>query len=194
MTEETKYDWASAIAAIVSTHSNDFRELAAIARLDPIAGDLSDVDFSGLDLSGQNLGGWDLSNAKFANACLNQTELRNARLNPIEIVEAVDWEKAKLDDDVRAAAQEAAAQRFEILDRKIADLELSVRTTQVLLNAEVMHLGDLIQKSEAEILRLPNAGRKSLNEIKEMLLTFGLRLGSEVSNWTPPYRRDKNKV
>jgi hypothetical protein len=189
MTEETKYDWAAAIAAIVSTNSSDFRELAAIAQLDPIAGDLSDADFSGLDLSGQDLGGWDLSNAKFANARLNQTELRNARLNPYEIVEAVDWEKANLDDDVRVAAQKAAAQRFEVLDRKVTDLEFSVRSQQILRNAEVMHLGDLIQKSEAEILRWPNAGRKSLNEIKGMLLTFGLELGSEVSNWTPPYKK-----
>jgi Bacterial RNA polymerase, alpha chain C terminal domain/Pentapeptide repeats (8 copies) len=191
MKEEPKYDWAAAIAAIVSTNSNDFRELAAAAQLDPIAGDLSDADFSGLDLSGQNLGGWDLSNAKFANARLTLTELRNARLNPIEIVEAIDWEKAKLDDDVRAAAEEAAARRTGILDRKVDDLEFSVRTSQVLRSAEIMHVGDLIQKSEAEILRLPNCGRKSLNEMKAMLLPYGLQFGSEVDNWVPPYRRDR---
>jgi len=191
MKEKPEYDWASAIAAIVSTNSNDFRDLAAAAQLDPIAGDLSDVDFSGLDLSGQNLRGWDLSNAKFTNARLSQTELRNARLNPAEIVEAVDWEKAKLDDDVRAAAQEAAAQRMGILDRKVADLEFSVRTSQVLRTAEIMHVGDLIQRSDAEILRLPNCGRKSLIEMREMLATFGLRFGTELDNWVPPYRRDK---
>jgi Bacterial RNA polymerase, alpha chain C terminal domain/Pentapeptide repeats (8 copies) len=191
MKEEPKYDWAAAIAAIVSTNSNDFRDLAAAAQLDPIAGDLSDVDFSGLDLSGQNLGGWDLSNAKFVNARLTQTELRNARLDPIEIVEAVDWEKARLDDDVRAAAQKASALRMGILDRKVADLEFSVRTTQVLRSAEIIHVADLVRKSEAEILRLPNCGRKSLNEMKEMLLPFGLQFGSELENWVPPHSRNK---
>ena len=191
MKEESKYDWAAAVAAIISTDTNDFRELAAAAQLDPVAGDLSNADFSGLDLSGQNLGGWDLRNAKFSNARLTQTELRNARLNPVELVEAVDWEKAKLDDDVRAAAEEAAARRIGILDRKVDDLGFSVRTQQVLRTAEIMHVGDLIQKSEAEILRLPNCGRKSLNEMKAMLLPFGLRFGIELDNWVPPHRRDK---
>jgi hypothetical protein len=191
MNDEPKYDWAAAIAAIVSTSSGDFRDLAAAAQLDPIAGDLSDADFSGLDLSGQNLNGWDLSNAKFANARLNQTELRNARVNPVEIIEAIDWEKASLDDNVRAVAQEAAARRTGILDRKVDDLEFSVRTSQVLRNAEIMHVGDLIQRSEAEILRLPNCGRKSLTEMKAMLFPFGLQFGSELGNWVPPYRRDR---
>ena len=48
-----------------------------------------------------------------------------------------------------------------------------------------MYIGDLIQKSEAEMLRTPNFGRKSLNEIKEVLATMGLHLGMEAPNWPP---------
>jgi hypothetical protein len=188
------YDWASAILAVLEAKSGDLNELANAAKLDPFVGDMSDMDCSDLDLSGQNLSGWDLSNARFANARLSQTELRGARLNPAEIVEAIDWEKAKLDDDVRVAAQEAAARRMGVLDQKVADVEFSARTWQILRTAEIMHVGDLVRRSEAEIIRLPNCGRKSLNEMKEMLARFGLRFGMELDSWVPPHRRDVRRA
>lgn len=69
--------------------------------------------------------------------------------------------------------------------KKVDELELSVRSANCLKNDNIVYIGDLIQKSEAEMLRTPNFGRKSLNEIKEVLAQMGLHLGMEVSNWPP---------
>ncbi len=69
--------------------------------------------------------------------------------------------------------------------KKVDELELSVRSANCLKNDNIVYIGDLIQKSEAEMLRTPNFGRKSLNEIKEVLATMGLHLGMEVPNWPP---------
>ena len=69
--------------------------------------------------------------------------------------------------------------------RKVDELELSVRSANCLKNDNIVYIGDLVQKSEAEMLRTPNFGRKSLNEIKEVLAQMGLHLGMEVPNWPP---------
>ncbi len=69
--------------------------------------------------------------------------------------------------------------------KKVDELELSVRSANCLKNDNIVYIGDLIQKSEAEMLRTPNFGRKSLNEIKEVLAGMGLHLGMEVPNWPP---------
>ncbi len=69
--------------------------------------------------------------------------------------------------------------------RKVDELELSVRSANCLKNDNIVYIGDLIQKSEAEMLRTPNFGRKSLNEIKEVLAQMGLHLGMEAPNWPP---------
>ena len=69
--------------------------------------------------------------------------------------------------------------------KKVDELELSVRSANCLKNDNIVYIGDLIQKSEAEMLRTPNFGRKSLNEIKEVLAQMGLHLGMEVANWPP---------
>ena len=65
------------------------------------------------------------------------------------------------------------------------ELELSVRSANCLKNDNIIYIGDLVQKSEGEMLRTPNFGRKSLNEIKEVLSQMGLHLGMEVSEWPP---------
>ena len=65
------------------------------------------------------------------------------------------------------------------------ELELSVRSANCLKNDNIVYIGDLIQKTEAEMLRTPNFGRKSLNEIKEVLASMGLHLGMEVPDWPP---------
>jgi DNA-directed RNA polymerase subunit alpha len=69
--------------------------------------------------------------------------------------------------------------------KKVDELELSVRSANCLKNDNIVYIGDLIQKSESEMLRTPNFGRKSLNEIKEVLAGMGLHLGMTVENWPP---------
>jgi len=69
--------------------------------------------------------------------------------------------------------------------RKVDELELSVRSANCLKNDNIIYIGDLVQKSESEMLRTPNFGRKSLNEIKEVLSQMGLHLGMEINNWPP---------
>lgn len=69
--------------------------------------------------------------------------------------------------------------------RKVDELELSVRSANCLKNDNIVYIGDLVQKTEAEMLRTPNFGRKSLNEIKEVLSQMGLRLGMKIQGWPP---------
>ena len=69
--------------------------------------------------------------------------------------------------------------------RKVDELELSVRSANCLKNDNIIYIGDLVQKTEADMLRTPNFGRKSLNEIKEVLADMGLYLGMEIPNWPP---------
>jgi len=69
--------------------------------------------------------------------------------------------------------------------RKVDELELSVRSANCLKNDNIIYIGDLVQKTEAEMLRTPNFGRKSLNEIKEVLSQMGLHLGMEIPGWPP---------
>ncbi len=72
-----------------------------------------------------------------------------------------------------------------LLLKKVDELELSVRSANCLKNDNIVYIGDLIQKTEAEMLRTPNFGRKSLNEIKEVLSGMGLHLGMDVEEWPP---------
>jgi DNA-directed RNA polymerase subunit alpha len=69
--------------------------------------------------------------------------------------------------------------------RKVDELELSVRSANCLKNDNIVYIGDLVQKSESDMLRTPNFGRKSLNEIKEVLTIMGLHLGMQVEGWPP---------
>lgn len=77
--------------------------------------------------------------------------------------------------------------------RKVDELELSVRSANCLKNDNIIYIGDLVLKSEAEMLRTPNFGRKSLNEIKEVLAQMGLHLGMEIPNWPPENVEDMAK-
>lgn len=69
--------------------------------------------------------------------------------------------------------------------KKVDELELSVRSANCLKNDNIVYIGDLVRKTEAEMLRTPNFGRKSLNEIKEVLTEMGLTLGMDVQGWPP---------
>jgi DNA-directed RNA polymerase subunit alpha len=77
--------------------------------------------------------------------------------------------------------------------RKVDELELSVRSANCLKNDNIIYIGDLVQKTEQEMLRTPNFGRKSLNEIKEVLSTMGLHLGMEITEWPPENIEDMAK-
>ena len=77
--------------------------------------------------------------------------------------------------------------------RKVDELELSVRSANCLKNDNIVYIGDLVQKTEQEMLRTPNFGRKSLNEIKEVLTNMGLSLGMAVSGWPPENIEDLAK-
>ena len=85
-----------------------------------------------------------------------------------------------------AAETEADANQLNrYLLKKVDELELSVRSANCLKNDNIIYIGDLVQKTEAEMLRTPNFGRKSLNEIKEVLASMGLRLGMDIPGWPP---------
>ncbi|MDX5446449.1 MAG: DNA-directed RNA polymerase subunit alpha [Zoogloeaceae bacterium] len=72
-----------------------------------------------------------------------------------------------------------------VLLRPVDDLELTVRSANCLKAENIYYIGDLIQRTETELLKTPNLGRKSLNEIKEVLATRGLTLGMKLENWPP---------
>ena len=80
-----------------------------------------------------------------------------------------------------------------LLLKKVDELELSVRSANCLKNDNIVYIGDLIQKTEAEMLRTPNFGRKSLNEIKEVLSGMALHLGMDVEEWPPENIEDLAK-
>jgi DNA-directed RNA polymerase subunit alpha len=91
-------------------------------------------------------------------------------------------------DEPRAASAEERPSELPFnknLLRKVDELELSVRSANCLKNDNIVYIGDLVQKTEPEMLRTPNFGRKSLNEIKEVLAQMGLHLGMEIPNWPP---------
>ena len=94
----------------------------------------------------------------------------------------VNFEEPKR-EEITAAIPELAFN--PALLKKVDELELSVRSANCLKNDNIVYIGDLIQKSEAEMLRTPNFGRKSLNEIKEVLAQMGLHLGMEINGWPP---------
>ncbi len=91
-------------------------------------------------------------------------------------------------DEPKAAQESQEAEELPFnknLLKKVEELELSVRSANCLKNDAIIYIGDLVQKSEGDMLRTPNFGRKSLNEIKEVLSTMGLHLGMQVEGWPP---------
>lgn len=93
-----------------------------------------------------------------------------------------------------ATVEDSSGQQINrFLLKKVDELELSVRSANCLKNDNIIYIGDLVQKTEAEMLRTPNFGRKSLNEIKEVLSSMGLRLGMEIPGWPPENIEDLAK-
>ena len=87
--------------------------------------------------------------------------------------------------EIEKTAQTTELEFNKNLLRKVDELELSVRSMNCLKNDNIIYIGDLVQKTEPEMLRTPNFGRKSLNEIKEVLNSMSLYLGMEIPNWPP---------
>ena len=92
-----------------------------------------------------------------------------------------------------AAPQQSETDKLnEYLWRSVDELELSVRSANCLQNANIHYIGDLVQRTEAEMLKTKNFGRKSLKEIKEILAQMGLSLGMKIDNWQgPPPAREE---
>lgn len=88
-------------------------------------------------------------------------------------------------EPVEVEEQEVAPSFNDNLFRSVDDLELSVRSANCLKNANIRYIGELVTRSEAEMLKTKNFGRKSLNEIKEILMEMGLSLGTKIDGWPP---------
>ena len=92
-----------------------------------------------------------------------------------------------------AAAQSAEAQIDPILMRPVDELELTVRSANCLKAESINYIGDLIQRTEVELLKTPNLGKKSLTEIKDVLASRGLSLGMRLENWPPAGLKNSEK-
>ncbi len=88
--------------------------------------------------------------------------------------------------------EEKKPEYYQYLNKKIDELELSVRSANCLKNANIRYIGELVQKTEPEMLKTKNFGRKSLNELKKILAEMGLSFGMEIPDWKPP-EEDENK-
>ena len=113
-----------------------------------------------------------------------------ARIMQDQLQPFINFEEPQLE----VAADEVEELPFNRnLLRKVDELELSVRSANCLKNDNIVYIGDLVQKTEGEMLRTPNFGRKSLNEIKEVLKVMNLELGMDVENWPPENIEDLAK-
>ena len=105
-----------------------------------------------------------------------------ARIFQDQLAMFVNFDEPK---EVPAVEKSTEPEFNKNLLRKVDELELSVRSMNCLKNDNIIYIGDLVQKTEGEMLRTPNFGRKSLNEIKEVLNSMSLYLGMEIPNWPP---------
>jgi len=96
-----------------------------------------------------------------------------------------------MEDEV---AEEEEADIDPILLRPVDELELTVRSANCLKAENIYYIGDLIQRTEVELLRTPNLGKKSLTEIKDVLASHGLSLGIQLENWPPASIREKEEA
>jgi len=100
--------------------------------------------------------------------------------------------------DLETTIEEKPIQREDEVDpvllRPVDDLELTVRSANCLKGENIFYIGDLIQRTEVELLKTPNLGKKSLTEIKDILATHGLSLGMRLENWPPASLLDKKSM
>lgn len=101
----------------------------------------------------------------------------------------INFDEEKAEPEVKIDAKADAEPLNPFLDKPVEDLELSVRSANCLKNADINFIGDLAQKSDQEMLKTKNFGRKSLNEIKALLSEMDLTLGMKFENWVAPNER-----
>ena len=99
-----------------------------------------------------------------------------------------------LENEGEPVAEEKEEEIDPILIRPVDDLELTVRSANCLKAENIYYIGDLIQRTEVELLKTPNLGKKSLTEIKDVLASRGLSLGMRLENWPPPSLKSNDKV
>lgn len=105
-----------------------------------------------------------------------------ARIMQEQLAPFINFEEPK---DVKEQVEEEEETVPRALLKKVSELELSVRAANCLKNDNIVYIGDLVLRTEPEMLKTPNFGRKSLNEIKAVLQEMGLSLGMDVPNWPP---------
>ena len=93
------------------------------------------------------------------------------------------------DDNISITEEEKIDEEFLAFDptllKKVDELELSVRSQNCLKNENIIYLGDLVRRSENDMLKTPNFGRKSLNEIRAILQSYNLNFGMDIPEWPP---------
>ncbi len=103
-------------------------------------------------------------------------------------------EAATVASDINVILGETGGSAHDLnLLQPIETLELTIRARDCLMAEGVYYIGDLIQRTETELLKIPNLGRKSLNEIREALASRGLQFGTQLENWPPPGLQDLRK-
>ncbi len=91
-----------------------------------------------------------------------------------------------IEEEVEEEVDEEVVRVRKLLDKSVEELELSVRSSNCLRAAEIKTIGDLVRKSEAEMLKFRNFGRKSLKEIQDILGEMGLHFGMDITRFTQP--------
>lgn len=117
----------------------------------------------------------------------------NGTIEPEEAIRraaTILYEQLSVFVDLESTAEERGSKEGSDVDptllRPVEDFELTVRSANCLKAENIHYIGDLIQRSESDLLKTPNLGKKSLNEIKDVLATHGLSLGMKLENWPPP--------
>ncbi len=98
----------------------------------------------------------------------------------------INFDEEKAEPEIEEVEESEESPLNENLYRTVEDLELSVRSANCLKNANITYIGELVQRTEAEMLKTKNFGRKSLNEIKQLLEEMDLSLGMKIDEWEPP--------
>ena len=116
----------------------------------------------------------------------------SARILQEQLQYFVNFEEPKIEE--KKEEEEMEIKFNKNLLRKVDELELSVRSANCLRNDNIIYIGDLVQKTENDMLRTPNFGRKSLNEIREVLMQMGLNLGMDIAEWPPENIEELSKT